>query len=252
MGSKINRLNEKNINNCGSEMVIIQYRRCDDIDIYFPQYDWVARGKAYREFQKGAIKCPYEPRFYRKGFIGEGQYRITYNKKQTKCYNTWCNMLKRCYSEEYHKKKPTYRDCKVCDEWLNFQNFAKWYEENYYKIANEEMHLDKDILYKGNKLYSPNTCVFVPKTINSLFVKCNSSRNNLPIGVNKYKDKFSINYSVGNKYMSVYNLSNEDEAFKQYKIMKETYIKQIADEYKELIPNILYNALYRYEVEITD
>ena len=40
--------------------------------------------------------------------------------------------------------------------------------------------------------------------------------------------------------------------FKQYKIMKETYIKQIADEYKELIPNILYNALYKYEVEITD
>ena len=65
-------------------------------------------------------------------------------------------------------------DCSVYEGWHNFQNFAKWYEDNYYEIEEEQMHLDKDILVKGNKVYSPDTCVFVPETINGLFVKSNA------------------------------------------------------------------------------
>ena len=85
-------------------------------------------------------------------------------------------MLRRCYDEKLHKKYPTYIDCKVCEEWLNFQNFAKWYYNNYYEIENEKICLDKDILHKGNKIYSPDNCVFVPNNINVLFVKSDKSR----------------------------------------------------------------------------
>ena len=183
-------------------------------------------------------------------------YSRGHNKKQTKCYNTWCNMLKRCYSEEYHKKKPTYRDCKVCDEWLNFQNFAKWYEENYYGIANEEMHLDKDILCKGNKIYSTETCIFVPQRINVLFTKSNKMRGEYPIGINYYK-KYNCLVTRCNTlekriHLGYFSLDEPFKAFTTYKNFKENYIKKVADEYKELIPQKLYEALYKYEVEIND
>ena len=77
MGRKtIDRTGEKGVNNFGSEMVIVEYRKWDDVDIYFPKYDWVAKNKQYNGFKKGNIKCPYEPRYYGKGYLGEGKYKI--------------------------------------------------------------------------------------------------------------------------------------------------------------------------------
>ena len=87
------RTGEKNINNFGSEMIIINYRKAIDIDVYFPQYDWTAKNKAYRNFKKGEIKCPYEPRAYGVGYLGEGEYKTTEKGKLTRNYNTWNSML---------------------------------------------------------------------------------------------------------------------------------------------------------------
>lgn len=80
-------------------------------------------------------------------------------------------MLNRCCSGKLHKRESTYINCKVCDEWLNFQNFSEWFKNNYYEVEGQRMELDKDILNKGNKIYSPNTCIFVPHNINNLFTK---------------------------------------------------------------------------------
>ena len=119
--------------------------------------------------------------------------------------------------------------------------------------------MDKDILYTGNKIYSPQTCIFVPQSINILFIKSDKIRGDYPIGViyNKRDDVFEswINkYSNDNKkkqiYLGRYNTSKE--AFQVYKIEKEKYIKQIADEYKPYIPQKLYEAMYRWEVDIND
>ena len=184
MGSnKIDRVGEKNINNFGSEMVITKYENANNIDVYFPEYDWIAKNNTYSNFKKGLIKCPYEPRIYGIGYIGEGDYITTKNGKHTKYYLAWINMLTRCYSEKEHKKHPTYIDCEVHDEWRNFQNFAKWYKDNYYEVGNEKMCLDKDILVKHNKIYSPETCIFVPHKINTLFTKSDNSRGENPIGI---------------------------------------------------------------------
>ena len=259
MSKKINRIGEKSINNFGSEMIITEYRRALDIDVYFTEYNWTAKNVQYGDFKNGNIKCPYERRTYGVGYLGEGKYKGKENGKATKCYNTWKNMLKRCYDPKYHEKYPTYIDCKVCEEWLNFQNFAKWYYENYYEIEGQKMCLDKDILMKYNKIYSPDTCVFVPNIINVLFTKNDKNRGNNPIGVFDCENgKYRVDCSVYNfeknkkerKYLGVYD--TQEEAFEVYKEFKERYIKKVADYYKDKIPDKLYQALYNYEVEITD
>ena len=92
-------------------------------------------------------------------------------------YHCWNDMIRRCYGNQ--NKLPTYVGCDVCDEWLMFSNFKEWYELNYVP----GFHLDKDILFDGNKTYSPTTCVFVPVYINVLLVDRRNARGNLPLGV---------------------------------------------------------------------
>lgn len=256
---KIDRTGEKSINTFGSEMIIVEYKMNRDVDVYFPQYNWTFKGATYQSFKNGLIKCPYEPSVYGIGYIGEDKYKSKENGKNTKVYNTWHDMLRRCYDKESHKKNPTYIDCKVSEEWYNFQNFGMWYEDNYYEVEGETMELDKDILVKGNKVYSPDTCIFVPKTINGLFVKSDKSRGELVIGTTlckngKYQAQCNIiNPETGKskqEYLGLYD--SQEKAFQVYKYHKERNIKQIADYYKIHIPQKLYDAMYNYEVEIDD
>lgn len=257
--SKIGRIGEKNINNFGSEMVIVHYNGCMDIDVYFPEFDWIFKHAKYNNFKKGEIKCPYERRFYNVGYLGEGKYKVSENGKNTRVYDTWKAMLQRCYSEKEHERHPTYIGCEVYEGWHNFQNFAKWYKDNYYEVGNEKMCLDKDILFKGNKIYSPDTCIFVPETINKLFIKNDKNRGESVIGATlckngKYQAQCNIiNPETGKskqEYLGLYD--SQEKAFQVYKYHKERNIKQIADYYKIHIPQKLYDAMYNYEVEIDD
>ncbi|MBL4951074.1 hypothetical protein JK635_02315 [Neobacillus sp. YIM B02564] len=164
-------------------------------------------------------------------------------------------MLERCYSNYSSKRYPTYEKCSVTDEWLNYQNFAAWYDENYYEVDGEKMELDKDILIKGNKVYSPDACVFVPKRINLLFVKKNASRGDLPIGVVWYKRDKNYQADGKDEYGNTVHLGRYDtveKAFEAYKIFKENTIKKVADIYKNKIPNNLYEAMIAYKVDIKD
>ena len=251
----MNRVGEENVNNFGSKMIIVKYRNSLNIDVYFPEYEWTAKNIRYGNFKKGYIKCPYEPRTYGLGYFGEGSYSSKENGKKTRIYNTWHDMLRRCYDYKYQEKQPAYTKCEVCEEWLDFQSFAKWYEENYYEIADETMDLDKDILIKGNKIYSPDTCIFVPQNINKLFIKCDTARGVYPVGVvyNKQIKKYRASCNIkglSRKHLGYYD--TPEEAFQAYKTFKEKYIKQIANQYIDLIPQSLYNAMINYEVEEDD
>ena len=248
------RLNEENINSIGSIMKITKYNKATDIEVYFPEYDWIAKHIEYSKFKKGQVKCPYEPRIYNIAYLGEGKYKAYKNSIITKEYRIWKNMLMRCYDNKYLKKFPAYKDCTVCDEWLNFQNFAEWLNENYYVVNKETMCLDKDILVKGNKVYSPSTCVFVPESINLLFVNNKIKRGKYPIGVTyiKRNKKYQAKCCIENREKFLGYYDTPEEAFAIYKAFKEKYIKEIADQYKELIPEILYNVMYEYEVEWED
>ena len=125
--SKIDRTGEVGHNTFGSKMVIIKYRKAIDIDVYFPEYDCIVKNQQYGNFKNGKIKCPYEKRYFGVGYLGEGEYKAWENGKPTRVYETWKSMLQRCYDKKYQEKRPTYKDYEVCEKWLNFQNFAKWY-----------------------------------------------------------------------------------------------------------------------------
>ena len=254
MSKKKDRTGEENINKFGSKMIIKEYRGANDLDIYFPEYNWISEHNAYNNFKKGLVKCPYEPNVFERGYIGDGIYKSRINGKLIKSYSEWHDMFDRCYNSEFHKRHPSYKYCDVANIWFNYQRFGDWFSKNYYEVPGDTMHLDKDILVKGNKIYSPSTCIFVPNRINVLFVKSDKMRGDLPIGVfwDNNKNKYIAQCNANNKrdYLGSYNTS--EEAFQSYKTYKENYIKKIADEYKLYIPQKLYDAMYRYEIEITD
>ena len=261
-GKSTNRIGEENHNNFGTLMKIVEYKDARDITVEFQDEYKEKFHTTYQHFKKGEVKNPYDKNVFGAGYIGVGKYKVIgKNKKPTSAYATWADMIKRCYDAYYINKNPTYIDCYVCNEWLNFQNFAEWYYKNIYNCNNERMHLDKDILIKGNKIYSPETCIIVPQRINSLFTKSDKARGEYPIGVSHYKGNDTLRVGcciidecgkAKRKHLGYFPLNKPFQAFYTYKIFKENYIKQIANEYKGMIPQKLYDAMYRYEVEIND
>ena len=241
------RIGETNYNNQGCLMKIIDYETNKNIIVEFQdKYKYTIQTQ-YEAFKLGNLKNPYFKHYFNECYIGEDYGNI--NKKN---YTKWINMIKRCYDQDFKRKHPTYKDCFVCEEWKCYSNFNKWCNENYYEIGNEIMDLDKDILVKGNKMYSPETCVFVPQKINKLFIKSNKVRGKYPIGVCKIKNKFSSDCNKNGEHIHLGYFNTIEDAFITYKNEKEKYIKQVADEYRLKIPKKLYDAMYKWEVEITD
>ena len=253
MSKKIDRTNEIGYNNNGERMTIIRYGNWRDIDVQFAD-GTIVEHRNYGNFLKGNVKNPMTPSLFGVGFMGIGDFKSKdENGKNTKCHATWQDMHKRCYDPKFQEKHSTYKDCTVCKEWNNYQEFGKWFDENYYEVGNEQMALDKDILKKGNKIYSPETCVFVPQHINSLFVKSNKIRGDYYIGVSKHGNKFRAMLNKGNEKLIHLGLyATAEEAFQVYKKHKEAYIKEVAEEYKGRIDPRAYEAMIAYEVEIDD
>ena len=139
---------------------------------------------------KGCFDCGREDR--KNAICGVGindlEYSIKENRRDPKFYRLWKSILQRGYCEAIKKQFPTYRNCSVCEDWHYLSIFKKWFDENYV----EGWQLDKDILVQGNKLYSPETCCFVPKEINILFrhrTKKETIKKRLPSIIVKYKDQ---------------------------------------------------------------
>ena len=178
------------------------------------------------------------------GYIGGLKYS---KKTHLFIYKCWYNMIYRCYSEISLNKYPTYIGCSVDEKFCNFQNFAEWYEQNYI----DGFVLDKDILFKGNKIYGPDTCCFVPPEINNIFIKANSIRGNYLIGTT-LRNNFEVFCTKYGKQIYLGSYQNEEKAFSVYKENKESYIKEIAEKYKNHININVFNSLINYQVEITD
>lgn len=254
---KNNRLGEEKINSQGCLMKIIRYKNHSNMDILFED-GTIIENISTKHFNDGIIRNPNYRSVYGVGYMGVGKYKPSENIKS---YNAWTNVIERCYCKKLKDKRKTYAECSVSEEWHNYQNFAKWYEDNLWD-KNICTDVDKDILIKGNKLYSPETCILVGDRLNSLFIKCNSARGKYPIGVSYHKrdEKYYsqccyINEENEMKTKWLGYCSTESEAFNNYKNFKESYIKQVADQYKQKYPNFpqkLYDAMYSYEVEITD
>lgn len=253
MSKFIDRIGEKFITKQGYEVEIVEYFNNVNCTIRFNTSEKIVLKKqSYKRIKSGNIKNPYCPIFHSIGYVGEGGFKATTHKKINSFYNIWRNMLSRCYSKKEQLRFPTYKICSVVEEWHNFQNFAQWFYENYNHKVMEGWHLDKDILIKGNKIYSPETCCFVPNEINGLFVKSNSVRGLYPIGVNKKGNKYQSNVSKNSIFEYLGTFDTPEEAFQAYKIVKEDWIKEVADEWRGQITEQTYQALINYKVEITD
>lgn len=134
-------------------------------------------------------------------------------------YETYCAMFRRCYSKNSLIKNPTYENCSVCNEWMKFSSFLVWWKNNYI----ENYNLDKDILFVGNKVYSPNKCIYIPQWLNNFVTDSKKVRGNYKIGVRlRYNGKFEArcNDSYGNNiYLGLYDCENSaHQAWLKYKL----------------------------------
>ncbi len=174
-------------------------------------------------------------------------------------YNLWCGMLERCYSQKYLKKKPTYVGCGVSNNFTHYGFFKSWCEDQVgYKHLDKQgryFQLDKDLLLKGNKVYSEDACVFLPHEINSALTSCNKRRGDLYIGVtydhSKVK-KYQATLSYFGKNKRLARCDTAKEAFYVYKKAKEDHLKTLATKWKGEIDDRAYEALMNYQIEITD
>ena len=167
-------------------------------------------------------------------------------------YLKWHDMIHRCYNEKFHKRQPQYMGCTVCEEWLNYSNFKVWYDQN--RIKGMALDLDKDILFKGNKVYSPETCCFVPHAINTLFLNGKKNRGDLPLGVHfdKSKGKYRAEMSFMGEPIKLGWFDTAEAAFTRYKEYKEDFIQDLAEQYKDIIPYKVYEAMMNWKIEIDD
>lgn len=244
----LNRVGEKFTTNGGFEAEIIEYFNSENITIKLND-NTIIKNITYHNLKKGKVKNKNYKSFYGKGFIGFGNYSTGLYEK---AFSLWMLVLRRCYDKDFHAKQKSYSDKQVCEEWCNFQNFAKWYEENWKPWMDKTWQLDKDILVKGNKFYSPETCCFVPQEINSLLYVDYRNRK-LPVGVTLSPNgNFCASLSKDNKSFRIGTYKTIMEASEAYKIAKEHYIKEKADKWKDKIDHKVHQALYNYQIKITD
>ena len=231
---------------------ILKYKDSYNVEILFLKtgYETAAR---LDHIKSGEVKDPYSPSVCGVGVLGT-KYPSTVNSRNTKEYALWQRMLKRCYSTTFKKRRPTYEGCEVSDKFKSYEYFYEWCQ-NQIGFNNEGWHLDKDLLIKGNKVYSENTCVFIPQEINSMLIKSDKRRGEYLIGACWHKKGkafvATVNKNKGkSEHLGLFK--TELEAFNAYKTAKESFIKEQANKWKDKIDNRAYEALINYTVDIND
>ena len=252
---KKERLGEINKNNQDILMKIIDYKDSFNVIVEFQDNTRYTTVVTYKNFIEGSVENPFVPTIYGVGIFGN-KY-----SSNTKEYYTWMGVLERSFDKKYKERNPTYKDVICCDEWLSFENFYEWLhtQENFDKWYDLKLSaVDKDILFKGNKIYSYNTCCLVPQNVNALFIKRNFKRGEFPIGVSFDKRNKTYEAHCNDGYGKSCHLGTfktpEDAFYLGYKPYKENLIKKIAqEEYdKGNIIKKCYDAMMNYQVEITD
>lgn len=239
-------------NNYG-KCVVMDYKNKTDVTVmfYYPKCYVKCRTN---NLIKGNVRNPMFPSYYGKGYLGVGKY----NSRNTPSFKIWLGVLTRLNNDNVRVKQPTYNDVEVCDEWLNFQNFAEWCYTQKGFISkdgdNRSYQLDKDILVKGNKIYSPETCCFVPQELNKLLTNRRNERGIYPVGVtyDKKRDCFVAQIFCYGKNKNLGSFKTPEEAFLAYKKAKESHIKDVTKKWKSEISAEVYESLLKWEVSIDD
>lgn len=241
-------------------MRIVECNKSSDIIVEFQDEHKAKVHTNYSNFQRGLVKNPYYPMVYGVGIVGDKYKTVDENSKSTREYMTWYHIIQRCFSNKLKEKQPAYKDVICCDDWLYYEKFYDWLhsQSNFDKwYSGKRWAVDKDILVKGSKIYSPETCCLIPQNVNCLFLKRESERGKYPIGVRYTSDGFIAvcrnpfldkREELGSYY------TPEKAFYLGYKPYKEDIIKRVAQvEYdKGNITEKCYEAMMRYKVEIDD
>ena len=254
-------LNDVNYKDCvgkvckslnSGDFKILKYNDSKDVEIQFINTGFETTVQL-GDIKSGSIKDPYLPSVYGVGILGT-KYPSTINGVLTKEYILWKHMLQRCYSTTLKKKQPTYDGCEVSDNFKSYEYFYEWCQKQIgFGVSGFE--LDKDLLTKGNKVYSEYSCVFIPAEINTVLTKSTASRGNHLIGVSwDNTSKAFVARVRKNKGCSEHlgYFTTESEAFNAYKQAKEVFIKEQANKWKSQIDSRAYEALMNYTVDIAD
>ena len=231
-------VNDVFINNQGCYFKIIKNDGWNKILVEFQAKNKHRAIARKDHIKNGSIKNPFHPKVCGVGYFGVGVHR-----GNTFIYQTWRDMLKRCYDEKTLEQHPTYKGCTVCDEWHNFQNFAEWYIKQEFNGC--DYCLDKDLLIDGNKIYSPETCVLAPRQINNLFLDSSTIRGEYPIGVclEKRKNRFVAYIKKNGKHCYIGMFQTAEQASQAYQKAKKEYVEKVALEWQDRIDKRLFDAL---------
>ena len=246
-------LNKTYTNKQGLNYKIVHYNTYYDIIVMFDS--GYIKSATMKEVKRNAIKDKLSPSVYGVGIVGI-RYNTKVDGKHTTEYGTWKNMLRRCYSEKGRHKFQSYDDCTVSENFKKYSYFYEWVNKQVGFNSVDDMgnifQLDKDLLSKGNKIYSETTCVFLPLEINIALAIKDSKHKKFHVGVRKNRNKYEVICCINSKstYLGLFN--TEIEAFNAYKQAKENYLKELADKWKGKIDDRAYEALMSYQVEITD
>ena len=154
--------------------------------------------------------------------------------KRAQCpyHRVWEKMLERAYCPAYHARNPTYIGVTVCEEWHSFMSFRAWMETQDW----QGKQLDKDIIAPGNKVYSPDTCVFVPPAINTLLIDSAASRGEWPIGVSwqAASKKFQARISIAGRDKHLGYFTCPHEAHMTWRKAKVRIVRETAYEQADI------------------
>ena len=241
--------------NSSGELIIVNYKNRKQVLIRFLNTGY----EVWCDLDKillGKVKDKLSPTVYGVGIVGEHQIRS--GGKIIRDYLLWANMLKRCYDTSSLKTRPSYEHCRVSNSFVYFEMFKLWYGRqvgaNSIDHTGKYFCLDKDIIVKGNKIYSPETCCFVPNEINALVLNHGKGRGKQPVGVSYHKatGKFVANMNYFGDSLHLGSFKTPEEAFQAYKQAKESHIKVVANKWKDDIDSRAYESLMNWEVEIND
>ena len=221
------------------------------LDVRFLQTGTVVNVRL-SHLKDGAIKDVMYPRVYGVGIVGN-KYPTTVNRRTLPQYELWGSMLSRCYDPKQQLKQPSYIGYGVSENFAYYPFFYEWCNDQI-GFGNPGWQLDKDLLFKGNKLYSEYTCVFIPAVINSALTKNNAFRGDLPIGVQRAETpgRFRSLYTLGGRAVKGGTFDTVEEAFMIYKQDKEQYLQHLAYQWESFLDPRAYSALLHYSVDITD
>ena len=179
-------------------------------------------------------------------------FQVTVGDNHIWQYDLWKTMIRRSFNGEYKARNPTYQDVTCCDEWLSFATFVEWVNKEVgYSGKPAGVELDKDVIARGNKCYSPEACSFVPKAVNNLLTDSNAIRGKYPVGVslNTLSQSYRSALKCYGKRKHLGSYSTPEEAFLAYKVAKEAQIKAVANQYRDALKPAVYESLMNWEIE---